>query len=373
MADGARPAIEVAMQRFNVDFSLALINRTGAYYVGRDLVQSLPHLFDRIRYWRFHFRREPGGVVRKLLGRAMLLELQRRARAGLPQRQEVADDRRAATLYLDPLYVLFGNLQARDIVLCHDVGPITHPELFDAGTREMYRAAYRIIERAAPGMVFVSAASRSEFVKCFGQSYRFLRVIPLYVRPGLLDGPAIKPPSIEPPFILTVGGLETRKNHARVIEAFAGSGLRERGFSYVVCGPRGNSADLVEGLARATPGVHVLGYLSDANVRWLYRHATAFVLPSLLEGFGLPALEAGQGGLVSVISHSEAQREAVGEAALMVDPLSTTAIAEGMRKAVDMTPAERAHRVELAREQARTFSIQRYLTAWSDLLEAPAA
>lgn len=298
------------MQRFNIDFSLALINRTGAYYVGRDLIQGLPHFFDKVRYWRFHFRKEPHGVVRKLLGRAMLLELQRSARAGLPRLHEATDDCRASTLYLDPLYVLFGKLRTRDIVLCHDVGPITHPELFDATTTEMYRAAYRIIQRSAPGMVFVSTASRSEFVKCFGQAFRFLRVIPLYVRPGLLDGPATKPAGIEPPFILTLGGLETRKNHARAIEAFATSGLRQRAFSYVVCGPRGNSADLVESLARTTPGVHVLGYLSDAEIRWLYRHATAFVLPSLLEGFGLPALEAGQRGLISVISNGEAQREA---------------------------------------------------------------
>jgi glycosyltransferase involved in cell wall biosynthesis len=300
----------------------------------------------------------------------MLRELARFARAGHPPLHSTADDHRASTLYLDPLYVLPGNLRARDIVLCHDIGPISHPHLFDARTTEMYRAAYRTVQGTGPGMVFVSEASRSEFARCFGQSFRFLRVIPLYVRPDLLDGAVTRPVGIEPPFMLTVGGLETRKNHARVIEAFALSGLRERGFSYVVCGPRGNCADLVERLARTTPGVHVLGYLSDAEIRWLYRHATAFVLPSLLEGFGLPALEAGQRGLVSVIGNGEAQREAVGEAALMVDPLSTAAIAEGMRRAADLTTAERTRRVELAREQARAFSIQRYLQSWSDLLGA---
>jgi glycosyltransferase involved in cell wall biosynthesis len=269
---------------------------------------------------------------------------------------------------LDPLYVMRAGLAERDIVLCHDVGPVTKPELFDRRTTGLYRAAYQKIHQARPGMVFVSEASRSDFVSCFGNDFRFLKVIPLYVRSGADLGEGKAPMEIEAPFLLTVAALEARKNQRRTIEAFSRSGLYKRGYSYVLCGPRGNSAGEVNAIARSTPGVRVLGYCSDPELRWLYRNAAGFVLPSLLEGFGLPALEAGRHGLVSVISADGAQAEAVGEGAVTVDPTSAAAIAEGMRQLVDMPEAERSRRIGLIRHRAAGLTLERYIAQWSQLL-----
>jgi glycosyltransferase involved in cell wall biosynthesis len=255
-------------------------------------------------------------------------------------------------------------------VLCHDVGPLTHTELFDAGTTAMYRRAYAQVQRAKPGVVFVSEASRAEFAQLFGEDFRFLKVIPLYVRKSLEGGEEQAPPGVTKPFFLTVGGLEVRKNHKRIIEAFVNSGLKNRGYSYVFCGPRGNSADAVQALAAATPGVHGFGYLSDAEVRWLYHNAAGFVLPSLLEGFGLPPLEAAQRGLVSIVSRDGAQKEAVGEGAILVDAKSVSDIATGMLLLADMPEDERQHRLTLARSHADALSQERYLERWSDLLSS---
>jgi|ERR1700730_3264741 hypothetical protein len=57
------------------DFSLALINRTGAYYICGDILRGMPHLFSHVRYWQFILKEEPRGFIRKLLGLAMLWEL----------------------------------------------------------------------------------------------------------------------------------------------------------------------------------------------------------------------------------------------------------------------------------------------------------
>ncbi len=352
--------------QYLADFSLALINRTGAYYVCRDVVERLNHFFPAVRYWRFFEHSEPKGLTRKLLGRAMLYELGRITRSGLFPRPRNG----LPTLFLDPLYVLRTRLEARDIVLCHDVGPLTHTELFDAGTTAMYQRAYDEIGRAKPGMVFVSKSSRAEFTALFGEDFRFLKVIPLYVRKALAGGGERAPEGVQKPFFLTVGALEVRKNHKRIIEAFVASGLREQGYSYVFCGPRGNSADEVQALAATTPGVHGFGYLSDAEVRWLYRNATGFVLPSLLEGFGLPPLEAARQGLVSIVSRDGAQKEAVGEGALLVDPKSVDEIAAAMRRLADMPGDERARRLTLARSHADALTQEVYLQRWSDLLSS---
>lgn len=297
----------------------------------------------------------------------MLLDLQYlngigfASRANFPQQAD-------PILFFDPLYVLRSRLKREDIVLCHDVGPISHPELFPLKVGQLYAQAYRIIHTIKPGIVFVSNASKNEFVSRYGSNYRFLRVIPLYVRSSLVDVGETAPPGIKVPFFLTVAGLEVRKNHRRVIGAFSALNLTSQGYSYVFCGPRGNSAAEVEHLASISPGVHCFGYVSDAELRWLYRRASGFILPSLLEGFGVPALEAAQYGLLSIVNAEGAQREAVGEGGIFVDPLSVQSIAGGIAELIAMPEAERSRRLELAQAHAAALSQEAYLRRWSELL-----
>ena len=85
----------------------------------------------------------------------------------------------------------------------------------------------------------------------------------------------------------------------------------------------------------------VLGYVSDAQLRWLYKEASAFVLPSLLEGFGMPALEAALHGLVPIISRDSALAEAVNGLAIHVDPLSVSDIGEAMESVLALDERRR--------------------------------
>ena len=141
--------------RYVADFSLALINRTGAYYVCRDIVENLPDVLAGVRYWRWEGK-EPTGLARRMLGRLMLLELCHLSGSRTLERSLSTEHANCATLYLDPLYVLRSDLDEQDIVLCHDVGPVSHPDLFDLNTAALYRQAYDKIRSARPGMVFVS-------------------------------------------------------------------------------------------------------------------------------------------------------------------------------------------------------------------------
>ncbi len=354
--------------KYIADFSLALINRTGAYYICRDIIEHIPSYFEHIRYWRLVLKKPPDGLIRKLLGRAMLMEISRLGSSSLIPRVKGRGASNLPTLFFDPLYVLRAELQTRDIVLCHDIGPITHQALFEAATTRLYREAYGIIRQMKPGMVFVSQASRDEFIHHFGDDYRFLEVIPLYVRNNLTAGEERQPPGVEPPFLLTVGAMEIRKNYHRIIPAFAASGLRERGFSYVFCGPRANNTETIERLSRETPGVKPFGYLNDAELRWLYRRAEGFVLPSLLEGFGVPALEAAKFGLIPIVAREGAQREAVGEGAILVDPNDIASIADGMKILAAMGEDEKLRRRALVRDHADALTQERFIARWADLL-----
>jgi glycosyltransferase involved in cell wall biosynthesis len=359
------PAPSDRASLFIADFSLALINRTGAYYASRDVVTNLRSKFARVRYWRVFQQDEPEGWRRLLLRRLMFLEWRY---LGATSWSWPRGSKFLPTVFFDPIYALYAGLDRRDIVLCHDVGPITHPALYEDATARTYKEAYRVICEKAPGMVFVSEASKREFVALFGSQFRSLDVIPLYVRAGAQLGADERPEDIDMPFLLSVGALGERKNFPRAIRAFERSRLHDRGYSYVLCGPRGSDDQETLALAKATPGVVIAGYLRDTELRWLYRNAAGFVLPSLLEGFGMPALEAAEHGLVALVSRGGALEEAAGGGAILVDPMSVDEIAAGMVQLVDMPDEERSSRLSLTRQHAAELTLARFVQSWSDVL-----
>jgi glycosyltransferase involved in cell wall biosynthesis len=135
--------------------------------------------------------------------------------------------------------------------------------------------------------------------------------------------PSPPPPA---PYLLSLGTLEPRKNHLRVLRAFARLGTDHQ---LHLVGRRGWMCDEVLALAARTPRVVVRGHLPDAELRRTIAGATALVYPSLLEGFGLPVLEANAAGVPALTSDREPLRT---DAALCVDPLDTEAIEDGMRR-----------------------------------------
>ena len=89
--------------------------------------------------------------------------------------------------------------------------------------------------------------------------------------------------------------------------------------------------DLVRELG-LTGHVAFLGYVPDHDMPALYSGTTAFVFPSLYEGFGLPLLEAMACGAPVVTSNVSATAEIAGDVALLVDPLDTYAIADAIER-----------------------------------------
>ena len=104
--------------------------------------------------------------------------------------------------------------------------------------------------------------------------------------------------------------------------------------------------------------VRRVGYVADDDLASLYSAAMAFVFPSLLEGFGLPALEAMQCGTPVVTSNTSSLPEVVGAAGIMVDPHNIDALADAMKRIV----SDHALRTDLAERslrQAATFTWER--------------
>ncbi|MFI5177807.1 MAG: glycosyltransferase family 4 protein [Vicinamibacterales bacterium] len=164
------------------------------------------------------------------------------------------------------------------------------------------------------------------------------------------------------PFVLYAGNIKPHKNVDRLIEAF--SILRRRGMSEVKLLIIGDEISKYPNLRRLVHRhqlhqyVRFLGFVADATLAVLYRLASVFVFPSLYEGFGLPPLEAMAAGAPVITSNVSSLPEVVGDAALLIDPMDPTAIADAMARVLG-DPALRAELVRRGRERVTAFSWDR--------------
>ena len=138
-------------------------------------------------------------------------------------------------------------------------------------------------------------------------------------------------------YLLSLGAQEPRKNTARLIEAIEGLDL-----PLVIVGKYGWGAPIIPSVKGShlprgkagIPGMSALGYVPEADLPALYSGASAFLYPSLYEGFGFPVLEAMACGTPVVTSNTSSLPEVVGQAGVLVDPLNTASITAGIKQAL---------------------------------------
>lgn len=353
--------------RWRVDFSLALFNRSGKFQIGQEIIADHGDQIDSIWYWRRPADAIPTGLHARLLGKAEKVERDLRVALGYarPSRRQGAH----RWLHIDPLTVLHRPPAPRDIVLVHDMGPITHPQLFAAGVEAAYDLAFRVLAASEAGLVFVSQDSQNQYARLYGEP-RSSQVIYPPIAARLHIGDREQPDATGDKFLLTVGAIGDRKNQERAIAAFDASGLASEGYIYVLCGSREPGHERVTALAGQTTGVRLLSFVSDAQLRWLYANASGFVLPSLLEGFGMPVAEAMAFGLTPIISRHSVLEEVAGPAALAVDPLDIQDIAKAMRQCVAFPHSERASRQAAMKSSLARFSRETFSDAWGCVLRS---
>lgn len=178
------------------------------------------------------------------------------------------------------------------------------------------------------------------------------------------------------PFFLSTGTIEPRKNQRFLIKVY--SRFRERGGGPIPLVLAGGKGWLMEGfeedLAESpwASDIHLLGYVSDRELIWLYRHCLVNLYPSHYEGFGLPALEGMSLGAPVVCSNSTSMPEIVGDAGLLLDPLDCDGWVGALETLVD-EPRRRHALATAARERATLFDWQTSTRQLIDLYEEAAS
>lgn len=258
----------------------------------------------------------------------------------------------------------------KSVVTLHDLHFLKHPEWFSRA----FRAGYFLT--ALPGLLRAwRVVAVSDYVR--NEAAQRLEIEPDRLR-RVYNGVRFAPDGdpfahSDVPYILSVGSLQPHKNLPRLIEAFGKVREREPELELWIAGRPEQGFSEVPGLDELldTPGLQMLGYLSDEELRAAYANALVFCYPSLDEGFGHSMLEAMACGALVVASNTSCLPEIAGGHAELVDPLDVDSIAAGIQALLDLTPEERADRIRRARGWAEGFTWQtaawQYLCIYQDL------
>ena len=213
--------------------------------------------------------------------------------------------------------------------------PETHPGLLTYGMRLLVPLSARRSRR----VLTLSEAAKDDIVRFLGVSPE--RVDVTYLGPGIhadmtpVDEQQVRRRLELPdgPLVLTVSAKRPHKNLERLIDAV---GLLPFPVTLVAPGYTTAFEDSLRRHADAVaPGrVRFTGWVDEATLEGLYAAATAFVFPSLAEGFGLPVLEALARGVPVACSNTSSLPEVAGDAVLYFDPMSPSAISRAIERLV---------------------------------------
>lgn len=263
------------------------------------------------------------------------------------------------TQYVIPLWPANGNA-----VTIHDVLFEPFPEFFGRLFVLRSRLLMRWSAKAADLLFTVSDYSRNEIAMHYGVDAASIEVLHNAVDRtvffagddgrGLVCDRGLTPGG----YLLTVGRIEPRKNHAGLLRAYAR--LKGTPPPLVIVGQRDfGYGDFDAAMAQMPPGreVIVLSDIGDHELPALYRHAQIFVYPSFAEGFGMPPLEAMASGVPVVTSRSTAISEVVGDAGMLIDPEDVAGLRDALEQLIQ-GPEARSEYARRGLERAALFTWQ---------------
>jgi glycosyltransferase involved in cell wall biosynthesis len=249
-----------------------------------------------------------------------------------------------------------------DILTLHDVTPWTHPDELTAP-----RAAAVEVCRA-DAVVTVSEFSASEIERLFGVS---AHVIPNGIDERMLSATPLDPSQrsalgLNGRYIVTAGGASERKNLKGLAAAWLRVAPQFPDTVLALVGPEHpRRTELFDGL----PRVVLLGRVADDVLPGVFASASAVVVPSLYEGFGIPALEGMAVGAPVVASNTTSLPEVVGDGGILVEP-SAEGLAAGIEFALSDS-SEVAAVARRGRERAAEYTWDRaalrHARLWSTL------
>lgn len=261
----------------------------------------------------------------------------------------------------------------RQLVTIHDAAVYAVPQSYSWMFRTYYKLVLPLLVWRTNTVMTVSEFSRAELgvylkarperVEVCGEGWQHVTSLPrddrVFAKHGLTAGR----------YILAASSITPHKNFGVIAQAL--SHLKDCSVEVAVVGALDPA--VFGGVDPGSLGkLKVLGHVSDGELRALYEGASAFIHPSLYEGFGLTPLEAMAFGCPIIVSRAGALPEVCGDAALYFDPLQPQELARHIERTVN-NPDERQGLVERGRHRLKAHSwevcAQKYLDLMGRLLD----
>jgi alpha-1,3-rhamnosyl/mannosyltransferase len=252
----------------------------------------------------------------------------------------------------------------RAITSIYDAISFVYPKLApSARDRLLIRLFHTLAIARSQAVITISQSAAHDLTRTFPAIERKLVVTPLAADaiyaprdPDVMQAVRRKF-NIVGEFAFYIASNKPHKNLPRLIEAWA---LAKQPGTLIVAGHQDPRYPQAERRARelGLASVRFIGSISDDDAAALHSTCAVFVYPSLYEGFGLTPLEAMTCGAPIVCSNASSLPEVIGDAGLLVDPLSPPAIAAALRRIFD-DPALRAELRSNSLKQAARFRWER--------------
>lgn len=259
-------------------------------------------------------------------------------------------------------YVVPPKVKGKIVNTIYDMVLMRFPETMEKGNYEvMKNRLFSSIERSNR-LITISEFSKREIIELTGYPKEKIDIV--YPAASISNTCAdrkvvLEKYNITKPFLLFVGSIEPRKNLERLIQAFckfkSGGGYDGQ---LVLCGASGWKNERIHEAAETSPYSHDIiftGYVTVEERNALYKNASAFVFPSIYEGFGIPPLEAMYWGCPVICSNAASLPEVGGDSVCYVDPYSEEDIAEGIDRVLNDREYEKKLVIS-GKEQCRKFS-----------------
>ncbi len=264
------------------------------------------------------------------------------------------------------------------VVTVHDLGYVYFPTAHPGPIRRYLEWSTRHSVQRATRIIADSLATSRDLAAHYGVSENKITLI----YPGVDESLSrITEPSklaavracysLPEHYLLFVGTLQPRKNIAQIVQGYVKWRATQTNpdVSLVVAGPKGWLYD--PSWAEGIEGVILPGYIDDDDIAALYSGALGLVFPTLHEGFGFPVLEAMRCGTPVITSSTSSLPEVAGDAALLVNPMDSNAIANAIGQLVSDSELSQSL-IEKGYQQAQRFTWQQTAEQTLRVLEAAA-
>lgn len=252
--------------------------------------------------------------------------------------------RLGADVVIEPRHVGPFNLPRRTlrVTVVHDLGWLTASHFHPTFPALLQRLLVPLVLRQTDLVVTNSHWTAQDVQKHFPSCKKKTIAAPLGLTPGFAprqDPDVLQKYGITDPYLLFVSTLEPRKNIEGLLEGYSQArDLLQQPISLVLAGKMGWKTDSIKRALKQHPYrqdiIHP-GYVEARDLPVLYTMAKALVYPSWYEGFGLPVLESFGCGTPVITSNVTSLPEVAGDAALLVDPADTGAIARSMVRIIE--------------------------------------